>query len=101
MKARLIVLFVILLSVGLPFVSAQNATTAKFKDVVEAKFRQWDKDGDGKLSAHEVNALVVKPGVTGDEAAAIAAIHAYYREHTKTNPVTKPQLTAASAAKKG
>ena len=99
MNARVIALVSALALAGPGYVAAQAAKPAKFEEVIEAKFRAWDKNGDGKLSAEEINDLVVSDKVTGDEAAAVAAIHSFYREHAKTSPVTKPQLTARGSAR--
>lgn len=101
MNARMIVLLLLLELVGQVPLRAEEARPARFEQVIEARFRGWDRDGDGKLSAQEINALVVSHKVTGDEAAAVAAIHAFYRDHAKANPVTRPQLTAKGPARKG
>ncbi len=101
MKGRRFLLFVVMAVIPFASVGAKDAKPPKFEDVVDAHFSTWDTDGDGRLSAREINALVVKPGVTGDEAAAVAAIHTFYRDHAKANPVGKGQLSAPSAERKG
>lgn len=45
-----------------------------FLAVVKACFPRWDADGSGVLEVAEINAQVVDPRVTGDEAAALAAL---------------------------
>jgi hypothetical protein len=82
------------------FVGGDELAQVKFKDVVEAKFAHWDKDGDGKLSPREIDAFVANPRVSGDEAAAIAAIHAYFRDHPKSDALDKDVLTAPPAKQK-
>lgn len=65
---------------------------ATFADVVETHFADWDHDGNGKLTSKEVDALVLSQKVTGDEAAAVAAIHIYLRDHKTPAPLTKAFL---------
>jgi len=43
--------------------------------VARARFAAWDRDGDGFVSRAEANALMLDPRITGDEAAAVAALH--------------------------
>lgn len=73
MRTRTAVLLVLLLNWMLSEAAAQ--TIAKFKDIVEANFKRWDANGDCKVSAQEINALVMDPKVVGEEAAAVAAVH--------------------------
>ncbi len=79
---------------------AAESKPATFKHVVEASFKHWDKDGDGKLSPLEINVLVRSHSVTGDAAAAVAAIHSYYRDHAKSSQLTKPVLLGAAGKNK-
>jgi hypothetical protein len=63
----------------LPGAAAAEAA-ASFLDLLEERFAAWDADGDGLLEEGEVDALVVKPGVTGREAAAVAALKVFRRK---------------------
>lgn len=54
-------------------------TGDSFSAVVEANFSKWDKNHDGKLDAKEVADLLTDHSITGNAAAALAAIHVYQR----------------------
>ncbi len=58
-------------------VAHTDATSQSFSAVVEANFSKWDRNRDGKLDAKEVGDLITEHSITGDAAAALAAIHAY------------------------
>lgn len=45
-----------------------------FAQIVEQHFASWDKDSSGELSAQEIDAACVDPGVKGAPAAAVAAM---------------------------
>ena len=73
-------------------------TPATLAAVASAHFAEWDADGDGVLSENEVNRLVSRQRIKGDEAAAVAAIHGFQRarrEKPKAKPVeiTRAYLT--------
>lgn len=70
-----------------------------FASVVESNFAKWDHNHDGKLTVQEVDAQVVNPKVNGDEAAAVAALHVYQRDHKNAPPLTKAQLLQSSKEK--
>ncbi len=80
------------LAAGVPAKEAPQAAPATFAAVVEDHFDRWDRNRDGRLSPREVEALVVNPRVTGDEAAAVAAIHAYLRNNRNGPAVTREFL---------
>jgi hypothetical protein len=50
------------------------ATETPFTRIVNAHFAAWDKNGDGTLSASEIDTLVADPSITGNDAAAVAAL---------------------------
>jgi hypothetical protein len=81
-------LFVLILPVQ-PCGAEPAAKRPTFAAVVESHFTSWDHDHDGKLSGAEINAQVVNPRVTDTEAAAVAALHIYLREHKDAPPLTK------------
>lgn len=76
---------------------AEKKKESAFAHIVEAHFASWDKNRDGTLSAVEVTALVKDPRITGDEAAAIAAIHAYFRGNKHATGVKKDFLLKPGA----
>lgn len=62
-----------------PLHADSDAKPGSFSAVIEANFSKWDRDHDGKLSPAEIDAVVSNHAVTGDAAAAAAAIHVYQR----------------------
>jgi hypothetical protein len=50
------------------------AKHAAFADVVRQHFAAWDLNHDGKLEAAEIDELIRRPGIHGEEAAALATI---------------------------
>lgn len=66
-------------------------------DVLTAHFPRWDKDGDGKLSREEIDALVANHNVKGDLAAAVAALHIYFRGNTKAGPLSQAFIVESAA----
>jgi hypothetical protein len=69
-----------------------------FPQIVEANFVTWDRDGDGQLSAGEINALVISPVITGRTAAAVAAVHRYFRDNKTRQSLGKDDLLRGPAA---
>ncbi len=67
--------------------------------ILDAQFQRWDKNRDGKLSREEIDAVVANPKVTGDEAAAAAALHVYFRNNPKAEPLTRKFVFEAAAKK--
>jgi hypothetical protein len=57
--------------------------------VINDQFQRWDKQGTGKLTREEVDALVSNHSVKGDVAAAVAALHVYFRNNPKAGPLTQ------------
>lgn len=84
--------FVIFFSFTFELSAEPKKPKVTFASVVEANFSKWDHDRDGKLTQVEVDSQVVNPKVTGDEAAAVAAIHYYFRDHKNAVPLTKAAL---------
>jgi hypothetical protein len=75
--------------------SAAPKKIPSFAAVVRTHFAGWDRDHDGKLSPAEVMAVVADPAVTGNAAAASAAIHVFQRVKKHRNiPLTLKFLTA-------
>jgi len=59
--------------------SADSAPPLPFAQVVNQYFGQWDSNGDGKLTADEIEAAVANPKFHDEAAAAIAAIEMVVR----------------------
>jgi hypothetical protein len=78
---------------------ADVAEKKTFTAVVEEHFAAWDRDHDSKLSVAEVNAALLNPRVTGNEAAAVAALHVYLRQHKDPAPLTKAFLLSSTKGK--
>ncbi len=71
-----------------------------FADQVKARFVAWDRDGNGTLTRAEIDAAVADPAVTGDEAAAVAALRRAVR-NTKSSPPPLTRDTLLSLAAGG
>jgi len=68
---------------------------------VEQNFPRWDTNGDGQLSVAELDAAVASPQVTGDSAAAIAALKRATRAlKSELPPLTQSNLLALATAEK-
>jgi hypothetical protein len=65
--------------------------------ILDAQFQRWDRDRDGKLSREEIDAVVANHNVTGDEAAAAAALHLYFRNNPKAEPLTRTFVIESAA----
>ncbi len=63
-----------------------------FAKLVKQKFQKWDQNGDGALSADEIDRLIFDPSVSGLEAAAVAAIHRHLRSEGAPPAVTQAEL---------
>ena len=65
-----------------------------FAQVVAEHFPRWDRNADGTLGADEIDVLCVDPGITGEPAAAAAAIKRIVRSGKYAVPVlTREYLT--------
>lgn len=65
-----------------------------FASIAGDRFDAWDTDKDGLLSAGEVDVLCIDPGVTGEEAAAVASIKRIIRSgRYAVPPLTRDYLT--------
>ena len=63
-----------------------------FTKTVRQNFEKWDRNGDGRLSAGEVDRLIADPRIKGFEAAAIASIHRYLRSDGAPPAVTLSEV---------
>jgi hypothetical protein len=73
--------------------------TDTIASVIADHFPRWNKSGDGKLSREQVDALVSNHSVKGDTAAAVAALHIYFRDNPKVGSLTQ-SFVVESAGKK-
>jgi hypothetical protein len=70
-----------------------------FAQILKSHFDTWTKDSsDGKLTPERINALVNSSRVRGDEAAAVAALHLYFRGQKTPAPVDEAALLAVPNA---
>jgi hypothetical protein len=67
--------------------------------IITDHFQRWDRDGDGKLSREEIDALVANHSVKGDVAAAVAALHIYFRSNPKAGSLTQAFVQESAARK--
>ncbi len=69
-----------------------------FRDAVTAKYDGWVKAAPGgTLTPARVAALVNSDKLTGDEAAAVAAVHRYFRDNPGATATSKAWLLDAAA----
>jgi Calpain family cysteine protease len=75
---------------------ASFAARAKqsFTKVVGQNFANWDQNGDGRISADEIDRLIADPSVNGLQAAAVASIHRYLRADGAPPALTQADLLA-------
>lgn len=98
--SRLLLLVAVLIA-SAPSAGAETAKKTSFATVVDANFQKWDLNHDGRLSAEEVNRLVGNPSITGDAAAAVAAIHVHLRNHKNSPPFTREMLMQKPGKEEG
>jgi hypothetical protein len=97
MIARYLMLSVLLISpVAL---SAQPAPKEanSVATIVAEHFQRWDKNGDGTLSREEIDALVANHSIKGEVAAAVAALHVYYRGNPKASLLSQAFISESAA----
>jgi len=80
---------------GLVCVTAMASTvlsdtaTGSFLEIVNARFASWDADGDGVLTARELDALVANMQIVGGDAAAVASL----KRASRSTKIKCPPLT--------
>ena len=74
----------------LPGQGRQNK--AGFVAVVESRFGNWDTNRNGSLESSEIDHLLNSHSVRGDEAAAVASIHVWFRGNPSVQHVTLQTL---------
>ncbi|HEX5052153.1 MAG TPA: C2 family cysteine protease [Planctomycetota bacterium] len=77
-----------------PAPSTPPKSPPSFAEVAAEHFASWDRNTDGKLDADEIDVLCVDPKVTGEQAAAAAAIKRIVRSGKYAVPeLTREYLT--------
>ncbi len=89
-----LILCLLAIAMGTPQGIAQDAKSKSFKAVVEDHFDAWDANKDGKVDAQEIDKLLHRRSVKGEEAAAVASIHVWMRNHKSNQGLTKSVLTS-------
>ncbi|MDB5307600.1 MAG: hypothetical protein JWO38_1802 [Gemmataceae bacterium] len=93
---RVCLTVLMLLSAAGPVARAQHPETT-FTAVARTHFPKWVKgNADGTLTPERVDALVNDRRITGDEAAAVAAIHVYFRGQKAPAPLGETALLTAA-----
>ena len=95
--ARYLWLSIVLISQVARAATPESKERPSIAAVLDAQFQHWDKNRDGKLSREEIDAVVANHNVTGDEAAAAAALHVYFRNNLKAEPLTLASVIEAAA----
>lgn len=77
------------LASSVSFGQAAKPAERGFAQVVEAEFASWDADGNGEITADEIDPRIEDPAVKGERAAAAAAIKLTLR----STKIVAPKLT--------
>ncbi|HEV3384713.1 MAG TPA: C2 family cysteine protease [Gemmata sp.] len=89
MVIRSLVLSLVLVSPVALSAAGDPKQNNSIADVITDHFQKWDKQGTGKLTREEVDGLVANHSVKGDVAAAVAALHVYFRNNPTAGPLTQ------------
>lgn len=82
--------------------TAALSAPTPFTTVIRENFDAWDRDHNGTLSPEEIDALTVDGSITGERAAAVAAMKLVVRSTKVTAPpLTRALLLHAEPAAKG
>jgi hypothetical protein len=80
---------------GMALPTRVEAEDQSFSAVVQSCFLSWVTDGSGWLTPSTVDRLVLNHKVKGEEAAAVATIHIYFRSHKEVSRLNKSDLLQA------
>ena len=83
---------------GIYLPSGVEADETSFSAVVQSCFLSWVPDGSSSLTPSRIDQLVLDHRVKGDEAAAVAAIHTYFRSHKAVSALSTGDLLQADIA---
>ena len=70
----------------------QSSPANLFADQVKDHFRNWDKNNDGKINEAESNLVITSKSVSGDQAAAILAVHYLFIKPGNPKEFTKEEI---------
>ena len=93
-----IISLAIALLLNVPVLSMTEGDEPSFSSVVQTCFSSWVPDGSDRLTPSKINRLVLSHQIKGDEAAAIAVIHIYFRSHKTASSLTKADLLQTDMA---
>jgi len=88
----------IILLFGMSLPSRVKADETSFSAIVQSCFLSWVPDGSRSLTPSRIDQLVLNHQVKGDEAAAVAAIHIYFRSHKEVRGLSKADLLQTDMA---
>ena len=83
---------------GVSLATGVEADETSFSKVVESCFRSWVPDGSAWLTPSRINQLIMNDQVKSDEAAAVAAIHLYFRNHKEMSGLSEAELLRTDIA---
>jgi hypothetical protein len=86
---------------GVCFPSPVVADQPSFSTIVQSCFSAWVPGGSDLLTPSRIDRLVLSDQVKGDEAAAVAAIHIYFRSHKAVSGLSKNDLLGSKIADNG
>lgn len=72
--------------------SALADDRASFQGVVAKNFDRWTQGSHGVLTSERTKELVLRADIRGEEAAALAAIHAYQKKSGASQPLSRQSL---------
>ena len=70
----------------------QSSPANPFADQVKEHFKNWDKNNDGKINEAESNLTITNKSVSGDQAAAILAVHYLFIKSGNPKEFTKEEI---------
>jgi len=70
----------------------QSSLANPFADQVKEHFKNWDKNNDGKINEAESNLIITNKSVSGDQAAAILAVHYLFIKSGNPKEFTKEEI---------
>lgn len=77
----------------------QGSPANPFTEQVKEHFRSWDKNNDGKINEAESNLVIRNKSVSGDQAAAILAVHYLFIKSDNPKEYTKEEILNRGAWK--
>lgn len=75
----------------------QKLPANPFASQVKEHFHDWDKNHDGKINEAESNLIITNKSVTGDQAAAILAVHYLFIKPGNSKEFTREEILSRGA----